>query len=237
MGLPVNAAQEDWKESPLAQLTGGFLGGLCLGGVPFAGLSQQLLDATGALPHRNPEARLGLALGQIVGGIIASGAGVAGDVGGGVLSLTGFGSLVGVPVIAASTVVAAGGVANVVSGVGGLLSLATTASVGGGEKRGPKTDPNAPHNAKVRSERDKLEAEGNTILAGGGGKEQLLKTEGGHRSGRRPDILYRTPAGDLRGRNVGRTNADGSPVKREVEALEDLNGPGKLPTDFVPYDR
>jgi hypothetical protein len=99
---PANAAPEDWKESPLVQLTGGFLGGLCLGGVPFAGVSQQLLDATGALPHRNPEARLGLALGQIVGGIIATGAGVAGDVGGGVLSLTGFGSLVGVPVVVGS---------------------------------------------------------------------------------------------------------------------------------------
>ena len=30
----------------------------------------------------------------------------------------------------------------------------------GGKKRGPKTDPNAPHNAKIRAEADKLEAEG-----------------------------------------------------------------------------
>ena len=57
------------------------------------------------------------------------------------------------------------------------------------------------------------------------------------KGGRRPDILYRTPDGQLRGRNVGKTMADGSPVPREVDALNDLNGPGNLPTGFVPYDR
>jgi RHS repeat-associated protein len=108
----------------------------------------------------------------------------------------------------------------------------------GGAKRGPKTDPNAPHNAKIRAEAEALRAEGNRIERGGGEeKEQLIKTEGGHKTGRRPDILYRTPQGELRGRNVGRTYANGQPVKREVEALEDLNEKGKLPTDFVPYDR
>jgi len=107
-----------------------------------------------------------------------------------------------------------------------------------GAKRGPKTDPNAPHNAKIRSEADKLEAQGNTILRGGGReKEQLIPTPGGKKSGRRPDILYETPDGQLRGRNVGKTKADGTPVTREVDALDDLNGPGGLPTDFVPYDR
>ncbi|MFV8751899.1 SpvB/TcaC N-terminal domain-containing protein [Nannocystaceae bacterium ST9] len=106
-----------------------------------------------------------------------------------------------------------------------------------GEPPGPKKDPRAPHNAKIRSEAQRLKTEGNTIEAGGGAKERLVKTPGGKKSGRRPDIIYRTPDGQLRGRNVGRTNADGSPVTREVDALEDLNGPGKLPTDFVPYDR
>lgn len=105
-------------------------------------------------------------------------------------------------------------------------------------KRGPKTDPNAPHNAKIFAEGQKLRDEGNTIIAGGGiEQERLIQTPGGIKSGRRPDILYRTPAGELRGRNVGRTKADGTPVTREVDALNDLNGPGKLPTDFVPYDR
>ena len=106
-----------------------------------------------------------------------------------------------------------------------------------GAKRGPKTDPTAPHNARIRSEAENLRAEGNKILAGGGGREQLIRTPGGVKNSRRPDVLYRTPDGQLRGRNVGKTMADGSPVPREVDALNDLNGRGKLPTDFVPYDR
>ncbi|AUX27821.1 uncharacterized protein SOCEGT47_084190 [Sorangium cellulosum] len=108
----------------------------------------------------------------------------------------------------------------------------------GGAKRGPKTDPTAPHNATIRAEADALEAGGNTIVAGGGrAKERLIPTPGGHKAGRRPDILYETPDGTLRGRNVGRTRADGTPVTRETQALDDLNGPGGVPTDFIPYDR
>ncbi len=106
-----------------------------------------------------------------------------------------------------------------------------------GAKRGPKTDPTAPHNAKIRSEADTLVSEGNTIIAGGGREpEQLVRTPGGNKKGRRPDILYQTPNGELRGRNIGKTKADGSPVTREQNALNDLNGKGGLPTDFVAYD-
>ena len=106
-----------------------------------------------------------------------------------------------------------------------------------GAKRGPKTDPNAPHNAKIRSEAERLKSEGNTIIAGGGGKEGLVPTPGGVKEGRRPDVLYETPNGDKRGLNVGKTQADGTPIKREREALKDLNGAGGLPTDYVPYDK
>lgn len=107
-----------------------------------------------------------------------------------------------------------------------------------GAKRGPKTDAKAPHNRTIREQADKIEAEGGTILAGGGRKsERLIPTPGGSKGGRRPDILYKDANGTTRGRNVGRTTASGAPVKREAEALQDLNGPGGLPTDFVPYDR
>lgn len=71
---------------------------------------------------------------------------------------------------------------------------------------------------------------------GGRAPEQLVPTPGGAKSGRRPDIIYETPDGTRRGVNVGQTTADGSPVPREQSALDDLNGPGGLPTDFVPYD-
>lgn len=65
-----------------------------------------------------------------------------------------------------------------------------------GAKRGPKTDPTAPHNAKIRSEAEALEAEGNEILAGGGrAPERAVPTPGGHKDSRRPDITYKTPDG------------------------------------------
>lgn len=106
-----------------------------------------------------------------------------------------------------------------------------------GAKRGPKTDPTAPHNAKIREVGDKVEAEEGEVLAGGGrAKEILIDRPGGVKSGRRPDVIYRDADGVERGTNVGRAKANGSPIKREAEALKDLNGPGKLPTDFVPYN-
>jgi RHS repeat-associated protein len=105
-----------------------------------------------------------------------------------------------------------------------------------GAKRGPKTDPNAPHNAKIRAEAGRLTDEGNTIISGGGGKEQLIETPGGVKSGRRPDILYETPEGETRAVNVGRTTASGAPVSREVDAMNDLNDKAGIPTTFVPYD-
>ena len=103
-------------------------------------------------------------------------------------------------------------------------------------KRGPSIDPNAPHNATIRIHGDLLEAGGNKILRGGGReKEILIRTPGGIKTGRRPDILFETANGQLRGRNIGHVDAAGNPLKRELEALLDLNGPGGLPTDFVPF--
>ncbi|WP_395746283.1 putative Ig domain-containing protein [Prosthecobacter sp.] len=103
-------------------------------------------------------------------------------------------------------------------------------------KRGPKTDPDAPHNKTIREEADKLEKEGNNIIGGGGReKEKLIPTPGGKKDGRRPDILYETPEGEMKGRNIGKVDSQGQPVKREREALDDLNNAGGVPTDFVPY--
>jgi RHS repeat-associated protein len=107
----------------------------------------------------------------------------------------------------------------------------------GAAKRGPKTDPTAPHNAKIKSEGDRLADEGNEILAGGGrAPEKAIPTPDGNKGSRRPDVLYKTPDGTIKGLNVGRTKADGSPVTREQKAKDDLNGAG-VETDFIPYDR
>ncbi|MFC4701776.1 RHS repeat-associated core domain-containing protein [Glaciecola siphonariae] len=108
--------------------------------------------------------------------------------------------------------------------------------VRGGAKRGPKTDPDAPHNKKIREVGDQIEAAGGVVIAGGGRlPEQLVRTPGGNKSGRRPDILYQDCNGMLCGINVGKTKADGSPIKREQQALDDLNNAG-LPTRFEQYD-
>jgi hypothetical protein len=65
-------------QNPYVQVEGGFLAGLSLGIVPFAGVGQQLLDAGEVLPHGTPEARRGLAVGQIVGGLITLVGGLTG---------------------------------------------------------------------------------------------------------------------------------------------------------------
>lgn len=110
------------------------------------------------------------------------------------------------------------------------------AQAGGMAKRGPKTDSGAPHNAKIREVADKIEADGGTVIAGGGRlPEKLVPTPGGHKQARRPDILYKDSCGTTRACNIGKTKSDGTPVTREVKAMEDLNGAG-LPTTFEKYD-
>ncbi|MEZ6073149.1 MAG: hypothetical protein R3C10_23495 [Pirellulales bacterium] len=71
---------------------------------------------------------------------------------------------------------------------------------------------------------------------GGKAKEKLIPTPGGLKTGRRPDIIFETANGQIRGKHIGRVDASGNPKPREIDALKDLNGPGKLPTDFVPYN-
>ena len=94
----------------------------------------------------------------------------------------------------------------------------------------------APHNDTIHTQADLIEAGGGIILSGGGRlPEKVILTPDGGRRGRRPDIIFVYPGGNPRGRNIGRVDANGNPIPREIEALNDLNGPGGLPTDFVPY--
>jgi hypothetical protein len=95
--LAATTAPEDWTQNPYVQLEGGFLAGVSLGLVPFGGVGQQLADAGELLPHGTPEARLGLAIGQIVGGIAITVGGFTGEVLGGAATVTGIGAAVGVP--------------------------------------------------------------------------------------------------------------------------------------------
>ena len=66
----------------------------------------------------------------------------------------------------------------------------------------------------------------------------MVKTPGGTKKSRRPDITFQNrKTGEIYRENVGKTKKDGTPVKREEEALDDLeNETGKRPV-FTPYDR
>ena len=104
-----------------------------------------------------------------------------------------------------------------------------------GCKRGPKTNPNAPHNSKIREVGNQV-ADGEIVAGGGRLPEQLIKTPGGIKSGRRPDILVERPDGSRYGINVGKqSNRTGAPIKREAQAIQDLEGSG-VPMHFVPYN-
>jgi RHS repeat-associated protein len=110
-----------WKDHPLAQAEGGFLAGLALGGVPFAGLAQQGLTKGKVLDEGTPESRLGLGLGQMVGGVFSAAAGIGGEAVGAGASASGVGAVVGVPAMVASAAVIVGGVANASAGMAGAL--------------------------------------------------------------------------------------------------------------------
>ena len=104
-------------------------------------------------------------------------------------------------------------------------------------KTGPKPKGTGPHNLKIEDIASQV-TDG-TIIAGGGRgypPEAVIPTPGGGKGSRRPDILVQRPDGSLYGINVGKTTANGAPIKREVEALYDLEDVG-IPMYFVGYDK
>jgi RHS repeat-associated protein len=111
---------EDLTQNPYVQVEGGFLAGVSLGLVPMGGVGHQLLDAGEVLPHGTPEARLGLSVGLIVGGIATTAGGLGGEVLGGAATTTGIGAAVGVPAIVVSTTLVVGGAGNIAAGIRGL---------------------------------------------------------------------------------------------------------------------
>ncbi|WP_434482159.1 RHS repeat-associated core domain-containing protein [Pseudomonas putida] len=90
-------------------------------------------------------------------------------------------------------------------------------------KRGPVPGGKGPHNEVITAWGNEVRTNGGTVLAGGGVlKETLIPTPGGHKSGRRADIVIRDSEGKLIYGQVGRAYANGDPVKREMLAMEDL---------------
>jgi hypothetical protein len=107
-----------------------------------------------------------------------------------------------------------------------------------GQKRGPVPWPNGPHNQKIWEIVRSLIERGyeHTKGGGSGAPEEVIQIAGGHKSARRPDATLVDPSGKEYRFNVGRTYKSGAPIKREVDAIEDLRRMG-IDTDFFPYDR
>jgi hypothetical protein len=96
-------------------------------------VGQQLADAGEVLPHGTPEARLGLSVGMIVGGIAITVGGFTGEVLGGAASGTGIGAAVGVPAMMVSTTLVVGGAGNIAAGIRGLMTTGSGGGPTGGE--------------------------------------------------------------------------------------------------------
>ncbi len=80
--------------------------------------------------------------------------------------------------------------------------------------RGPKPKGEGPHNQTIDNRIDELKNQGMTHENGGSKTEETVSTDGGVKSSRRPDITMREGDGTLYRENVGRTYANGDPIKR-----------------------
>ena len=105
------------------------------------------------------------------------------------------------------------------------------------EKPGPKPKGTGDHNIKIEEVASQVK-DGEVIAGGGRGypPEAKIPTPNGIKTHRRPDILVRKTDNSVYGINVGKTTAKGAPIKREVEAIYDLENAG-IPMWFVAYDK
>ena len=102
-------------------------------------------------------------------------------------------------------------------------------------KTGPKPFGTGPHNEKIAEVARKVR-DGRIIAGGQLLPEKAILTPNGLESSRRPDILVEKPDGSIYGINVGKTTKSGAPIKREMEAIYDLEDVG-IPMHFVPYSK
>ncbi|MFD3519912.1 RHS repeat-associated core domain-containing protein [Streptomyces sp. NPDC058653] len=101
--------------------------------------------------------------------------------------------------------------------------------------RGPKPAGTGPHNLKITEVGDQV-TDGQVIAGGGRLPEREFATPGGFKGSRRPDVLVQRSDGSMYGINVGKqTMRSDAPIKREAEALQDLEGIG-IPMHFVAYN-
>ncbi|MFI2857641.1 hypothetical protein ACH6EH_10890 [Paenibacillus sp. JSM ZJ436] len=100
-------------------------------------------------------------------------------------------------------------------------------------KTGPKPFGTGPHNEKIAEVAGQV-SDGRIIAGGQLLPEKAIPTPNGLKASRRPDILVEKPDGSIYGINVGKTTKSGAPIKREMEAIYDLEDVG-IPMHFIPY--
>ncbi|MER5227894.1 polymorphic toxin-type HINT domain-containing protein [Streptomyces flaveus] len=101
-------------------------------------------------------------------------------------------------------------------------------------KRGPKPAGTGPHNLKIDEVAGQV-TDGEIIAGGARLPERAIATPGGFKGSRRPDILVQRSDGSLYGINVGKQARSGAPIKREAQAIADLEGAG-IEMHFVAYN-
>ena len=125
--------------------------------------------------------------------------------------------------------------------MGAVAGAAVTRSVGGaveGAVEGAEiadklslSDPPSPngsrgskeHQEKINQRIGELQDQGMRHVAGGSKPEETVRTPGGEKGSRRPDLTMEDPTDGSRYReNVGRAKQDGQPVARERRAQDDI---------------
>jgi hypothetical protein len=129
---PVTTAPEDWSRGiAAAEISLGFGAGVASGLLPGGAVVEQIgtsvgLDQGWIEPH--PDLQLGIALGQIFGGLARVVQGGLMIKGGAALSATGVGAIAGVPAIAVGATWAVAGTANILAGIDGLTTALSSGS-------------------------------------------------------------------------------------------------------------
>jgi RHS repeat-associated protein len=78
------------------------------------------------------------------------------------------------------------------------------------------------HQDRVKGRIEELKDEGMTHVGGGDKPEETVRTPGGEKGSRSPDITMERPDGSRYRENVGRTNQNGEPAARERRAKADI---------------
>ncbi len=184
----------DFRDNTIFQLSGSYLFGVGEGLVPFAAFGHSVGDNLGLIGERSDNVKFGLAIGQIVGGVIATLGGLGGELLGGAATVSGVGAAVGVPVMVVSAAAVTGGVANIAAGIRGLASVMSgggpPTSKGGGITRsehavlrnsqGRPVPQAAQDLARARQGDVFVQNNGRFVIRGPKGREHIIEPGGTH---------------------------------------------------------